>query len=242
LGLPADWRIIEDWLSASDLPTATKATAQSSAASKKSPENQVFSWDTYPSKGIPSAPETAINIELLEKLVEKNADKLLEQELRRAYRTIDYLKYGAPAHQKRALKSCLVSNKIPTGEANSAILNTVADWINAGFVAGPFRQPPLDNFRVNGMIAIVKGHKVRPVLNVSEPAGLSFNDNVDKLQVEKVTMDNAKTFSHTLLEAGKDARIDKTDVKNAFKNMPARIKDLNLQGFMLNGRFLLNSA
>jgi hypothetical protein len=102
LGLPADWRIIEDWLSASDLPTAAKGTAQSSVENKKSQDSQLFSWDTYPSKKIPSAPETAINIELLEKLVEKNADKLLEQELRRAYRTIDYLKYGAPAHQKKA--------------------------------------------------------------------------------------------------------------------------------------------
>ncbi len=137
------------------------------------------------------------------------------------------------------LKSCLVSNKIPSDEANTAILSTVADWINAGFVAGPFKQPPLDNFRVNRMIAIVKGPKVRPVLNVSEPNGLSFNDNVDKLQVERVTMDNARTFSFTLLEAGKDARIDKTDVKNAFKNVPAKIEDLNLQGFMLNGRFFI---
>jgi hypothetical protein len=106
-------------------------------------------------------------------------------------------------------------------------------------VAGPFKQPPLDNFRINGMIAIVKGPKVRPVLNVSEPSGLSFSDNVDKLQVERVTMDNARTFSFTLLEAGKDARVDKTDVKNAFKNVPARIKDLNLQGFKLNDRFFI---
>jgi hypothetical protein len=89
------------------------------------------------------------------------------------------------------------------------------------------------------MIAIIKGPKVRPVLNVSEPSGISFNDNVDKLQVERVIMDNAKTFSFTLLEAGKNARIDKTDVKNAFKNIPAKIEDLNLQGFMLNDRFFI---
>jgi hypothetical protein len=161
---------------------------------------------------------------LLKELVERNVDKLLEHELKRPYRTIDYLENGAPAHQKKVLKSCLVSNKIPSDEANTVILDTVADWINAGFVAGPFKQPPLDNFRVNGMIAIVKGPKVRPVLNVSEPNGLSFNDNVDKLQVERVAMDNARTFSFTLLEAGKNARIDKTDIKNAFKNVPAKIE------------------
>jgi hypothetical protein len=89
------------------------------------------------------------------------------------------------------------------------------------------------------MIAIIKGQKVRPVLNVSEPSATSFNDNVDKYQVERVMMDNARTFSYTLLEAGKNARIDKTDVKNAFKNVPAKIEDLNLQGFMLNGKFFI---
>ncbi len=91
-------------------------------------------------------------------------------------------------------------------------------------MAGPFKQPPLDNFRVNGMIAIVKGPKVRPVLNVSEPSGSSFNDNVDKLQVERVTMDNARTFSFTLLEAGKNARIDKTDVKMPSKTCRQGLK------------------
>jgi hypothetical protein len=77
------------------------------------------------------------------------------------------------------------------------------------------------------------------VLNVSEPAGRSFNDNVDKLSVERGVMDTAKSFSYKLLRAGKNARLVKTDVKDAFKNMPARIKDLNLQGFMVEDRFFI---
>ncbi len=172
-------------------------------------------------------------------MVDVNEKNLLDHEVQRARRVIAYLEKGAPAHQLGQLKSCFVGNKIPSTEANSAVLETVANWINEGFVAGPFKQPPLDNFRVNGMIAIVKGPKVRPVLNVSEPNGRSFNDNVDKYQVERVVMINARTFSYTLLEAGRNARIDKTDMKNAFKNVPAKIKDLNLQGFMLNGRFFI---
>ncbi len=196
-------------------------------------------WDTFPKKDIPAGPETRINIEKLKKMIDRNEEKLLDHEVRRARRAISYLEEGAPAHQLRRLKSCLVKNKIPSSEANAAVLETVANWIKEGFVAGPFRQPPLDNFHVNGMIAIIKGQKVRPVLNVSEPSGTSFNDNVDKYQVERVMMDNARTFSYTLLEAGKNARIDKTDVKNAFKNVPAKIEDLNLQGFMLNGRFFI---
>jgi hypothetical protein len=65
-----------------NLAAAAQTTKQLSAPSKNGPDTRVFTWDTYPSKEIPSAPETAINIELLKKLVEKNAGKLLEHELR----------------------------------------------------------------------------------------------------------------------------------------------------------------
>ncbi len=44
------------------------------------------------------------------------------------------------------------------------------------------------------------------------------------------------TFSYTLTKAGKGARIDKTDVKDAFKNVPAKIDDLRLQGFQILDR------
>jgi hypothetical protein len=240
MGLPAEWEIIESWLTNGALPKSRDTVSDSkTVANNVITGNSDVGWDTFPSKEIPSKPETRIDIKKLKILVDANEKSLLDHEVRRARRVIAYLEGGAPAHQLGQLKSCLVGNKIPSSEANSAVLETVANWINEGFVAGPFKQPPLDNFRVNGMIAIVKGPKVRPVLNVSEPSGRSFNDNVDKYQVERVVMDNARTFSYILLEAGKNARIDKTDVKNAFKNVPAKIKDLNLQGFMLNGRFFV---
>jgi hypothetical protein len=78
---------------------------------------------------------------------------------------------------------------------------------------------------------LYSGSKVRPVLNVSEPSGLSFNDNVHKHSVERVSMDTARSFSYELLRAGKNARMDKYDVKDAFKNVPARTDELRLQGF-----------
>jgi hypothetical protein len=83
------------------------------------------------------------------------------------------------------------------------------------------------------------GEKVRPVLNVYEPSGLLFNDNVDKHSVERVVMDTAKSFSYKLLRAGKNARLDKTDVKDAFKNVPARTDELRLQGFMVEDRYFI---
>jgi hypothetical protein len=82
---------------------------------------------------------------------------LLQKEVERAERTIDYLRNGAPSLQLKQLKPCLVQNKLTSVEARAAVLKTMGDWIKKGFVADPFKEPPLDDFRVNGMIAIIKG-------------------------------------------------------------------------------------
>jgi predicted metal-dependent enzyme (double-stranded beta helix superfamily) len=52
-----------------------------------------------------------------------------------------------------------VENRLSTSVAKLAVLKTVKEWIVKGFVAGPFKEPPVDNFRVNGMIAIIKGKR-----------------------------------------------------------------------------------
>jgi hypothetical protein len=44
-------------------------------------------------------------------------------------------------------------------------------------------------------------------------------------------MCSAKYFSHAVLAASKGAKMYKTDVRDAYKLVPAKIKDLKLQGF-----------
>ncbi len=77
------------------------------------------------------------------------------------------------------------------------------------------------------------------MLNVSVPAGESFKDNIDNIEVERVYMDTARSFSYALLDTGKDAWLNKTDEKDAFKNMPARIQDLRLQGFKVFNKYFV---
>ncbi len=74
---------------------------------------------------------------------------------------------------------------------------------------------------------------------MSEPNGHSFNDNVDRRRVERVVMDSARSFSYKILRAGRSARLDKTDVKDAFKNIPAKTEELQLQGFMVEDRYFV---
>jgi ribosomal protein L12E/L44/L45/RPP1/RPP2 len=46
-------------------------------------------------------------------------------------------------------------------------------------------------------------------------------------------------FSYALLEAGKNAHIEKTDVKDVFRNVPANIDELRLQDFKVEDRFFI---
>jgi hypothetical protein len=164
LGLPEDWSRIWKWcLLAPMSPILAHALSQTAPKGLRQPTGKIdVNWKDFAFKEIPREPETRVNIEALEKLVNENKGRLLSQELARAERTINYQRHGAPALQLTKLKSCLVPNKPMTLDARAAVLKTIEDWIKKGFVAGPFREPPLDNFRVNGMIAIIKGEYKYP--------------------------------------------------------------------------------
>ncbi len=90
------------------------------------------------------------------------------------------------------------------------------------------------------MMAVDQGLKIRPILNVSSPEGESFNDNVDEFLCEKVQMATARNVSYMIKAAGKDCLLYKTDIKDAYKIVPAKIEDLRLQGFALLGKYFVN--
>jgi hypothetical protein len=159
LGLPTDWSRVESWCRLTpDRPTMVRTPPVHAPREKIHVTSKVSAdWAVFPFKGIPKNPETRVDVDALEKLVLKHESKLLKQEVDRAKRAIDYLRNGAPALQWERLKSCLVQNKLASADAREAVLKTMKDWVSKGFVAGPFKEPPLDDFRVNGMIVIIKG-------------------------------------------------------------------------------------
>jgi len=94
---------------------------------------------------------------------------------------------------------------------------------------------------VNSLAAIPQGTKVRPVLNVSLPQDLSLNSNVREEALEKVYMCSARCFSHSLVECGKGAWMAKIDMRDAYKNIPCKIENLNLQGFTWLNKFFVET-
>ncbi len=164
---------------------------------------------------------------------------MTQAEQARAARAVSFLVNGAPSFQLKPLPSVKCNNDSSAYDNGEMLTDTLAYWVSAGFLAGPFKYPPLPKFRVNPLKVVVRNGKVRPVLNVSSPIGRSFNDNICSLAMEKVVMSSPKKFSYSLLEAGKDALLSKSDKCDAYKNIPCNIPDLRLQGLEWGGRYFV---
>ena len=173
--------------------------------------------------------KTPVNVE---KLVESVKDKLTIHQI---------LKSGAPAFQQKSQPPIFCKNVPSTAKHGHLVTDTIGVWVKKGFASGPFDFPPLACFRVNPLIAFEQHGKIRPVLNVSEPAGRSFNDNVNKNGVEKVFMSSAKDFGYSLCKAGVSANFSKFDLSDAYKNVPSKASDFRLQGFSWLGKFFFES-
>ena len=193
-------------------------------------------WQSFPKNELPREVIHSVNVAKFGELL-KNTEKLLTVfEKQRAERCLVNFTKGASSCQKFPLPACKVENSVSALEFGKEVTDTVVTWIKKGYVAGPFDGPPLPMFRINALKAVDQGVKIRPVLNVSLPAGFSFNDNIKKNSMEKVYMSNAKRFGYSVCEAGVNAKMSKFDLVDAYKIIPAPICDLRLQGFQWLGK------
>jgi hypothetical protein len=200
--------------------------------------SEVF-WDKFPHNDLPERPETRVDHKKLKSIMEAKRTLLLKSEVKRAEKCIDYLCNGGPSFQMKKLGACCVKNSRQSTDHGAAVTDTIASWVQKKFVAGPFLNPPLPNFRANSILAVPQPNKVRICLNVSLPENRSFNDNIDMLEMEKIKMSSARLVGHTIVDAGKNCTIAKTDIVDAYKNVPAQMEDLHLQGFKWENRFFV---
>ena len=194
-------------------------------------------WDSFPSFDVPSEISQKIDVDALEDLVKSQEQFLTCYEISRAQTCCNNLRFGADSFQKSYLPPCTVKNAKNSIIFGEQITDTIASWIKKEFVAGPFDSPPLKDFRVNSILAVDQGVKIRPVLNVSLPEEESFNSNVNELLLEKVYMSNARRFGLSVCEAGFGAIMSKFDLVDAYKNVLVKLFDLRLQGFAWLSKF-----
>jgi hypothetical protein len=182
-----------------------------------------------------------VKVAALEKLIRKHKKKWTREEKTKAKMALENLKNGASANQMCDLPATQQRNAPSAYENADKFTDALRDWVASDVVAGPFRSPPLPNFRSNCLMAVVRKTKVRPVVNLSAPKKKSFNDNVDKMSVMKVKMSSAAQFGQSILAAGRGAKITKMDMKDAYKLVPAKVEDYKLQGFEWQGRFFVDT-
>jgi len=196
-------------------------------------------WDSFPKAELPSFPESRIRVTELKRYVKECGPEMTIHQRKRANRACRDLIVGASACQVSKLPGLIVPNCSSAYDNGRMLTDKIATWIHSGFVAGPFISAPLANMRANPLMAIERNNSIRPVINMSSPPGRSFNDNIKHSQLEKVYMATAQAFSYALVEAGRFAVFSKFDLKDAYKNVPAKLEDWCLQGFRWLNRWFV---
>ena len=221
------------------IPVKNKEVLQLSSYSPPLPAKF---WQTVPFREIPGTIIKRLNIQALSDIISDKRSKLKDTEYIRGLKAIDFLSVGAPSYHRSELPPVYCENAKQTLIYGAQLTDTIVDWIKKGFAAGPFDSPPLKGFRVNPLMVIPRNGKARPVLNVSSPAGSSYNDNVNVHGLEKVHMSSPRNFSYSVLKAGRNAIMSKFDMKDAYKNVPCKLKDIRLQGFQWGGKYFAETA
>jgi len=197
-------------------------------------------WKTFPFNPLPAGPSTAVRADKLKILIKRYGGSWSQSKRRVAARAVKNLLKGAKPAMAKDLPPLDATN------AGTAILNgrevtdTIADWIQKGFVAGPFDEPPLKNFRCNPIMAVIQPSKIRPVLNMSAPKGASYNEALNEAHIPKLSMATARDFSYSAAAAGKGARMSKLDLKDAYKNIPSHPDLWAAQGFKWLGKYFVD--
>jgi hypothetical protein len=247
LGLPADWETVEGWCRGEarsySIPPAEKkkkAVKDWGLHDFTKPASPSF-WKNFPYRPLPRKPVTRINTDILAKKIARANGQWTVFEKTTAAAALASLKNGANAYQLSYLPGTIQKNAPSIEQHGNVFTTTLSEWIEKGFVAGPFLYPPVPDFRANVLMAEEQKDKVRPILNLSSPKGESFNDNVDEYRVPKTYQSSARLFGQSLLAIGPGALMSKMDMRDAFKLVPARVADLRLQGFCWLGAFFIDS-
>jgi len=197
-------------------------------------------WQHFPSNPLPDGPKTAVRADRLRMLIKRFGGDWSYSKRRVAARALKNLTKGARPQMSRNLPGLEAANAKSALNYGAEITDTIADWVSKGFVAGPFEQPPMENFRCNPIMAVIQPAKIRPVLNMSAPAGQSYNEAINEAQLPKLNMSTARDFSYSAAAAGKGAKMSKLDLKDAYKNIPCHPALWPSQGFKWLGRYFID--
>jgi hypothetical protein len=249
LGLPEAWRDIEEWIDDSR-SVACSVQATHKLTDLKNVEIDCLEtyaglapnsfWYKFP-KYYPKKQVSTIKVRRLKFYVRKCWFRWTRSQRRFARKALQRLKGSEKVVLKRELGGINTRNAKSAVENGKHMTDAICSWVKKKFVAGPFGKKPLQNFRVNPLMAAVQKTKVRPIMNLSSPKGRSFNDAVDMGCIDKLKMSSPKLFAEGLVNAGKGAVFSKTDIMDAYKLIPNAVDQWRLYGFEWLGKFFYDT-
>ena len=113
--------------------------------------------------------------------------------------------------------------------------------VKKGRIAGPYAEPPLPGLKVVPRGLKEEPTKFRPISEGNRPFGDSVNDGIPRAEHIHLTRtrDMDRCIQRCMTEHG-EVWIAKADVKAAYRTMPVRPEDWQLQGIKWNGEYYID--
>ena len=79
--------------------------------------------------------------------------------------------------------------------AAAGFTDNLCSWLKQGFVAGPFKEPPIEGLRINTVFSVEQPDKYRNIVN------MSFSDSsVNYNSIHTLTWNNLRIWIHFMFE------------------------------------------
>ena len=133
--------------------------------------------------------------------------------------------------------NAVIQNSPSTFEFSNATANHFEKEIAANRFIGPFDYPPFDSFQINPINIIPKKepNKFRVIVNLPHPEGFSINNGIPDLYAN-VSYSSLSDAIKLIIKCGKDCFLSKSDIKNAFRNIPVHPSQHNLLGMTFKNK------
>ena len=250
LGLPKKWENVEQWIDDSRdfvrsypdflSPPCIKNTEIPFLDCYKKKCSEDF-WSIFPKNFDDTIPKN-VNIKVLKKLIQKCWFKWTLPQRLLAKKSLRQLQGLTPITLKKQLGGVITKNSKSATDNGVFITDAVCTWVKKGFVMGPYKNVPFEDFRVNPIMAAVQKTKVRPIMNLSSPKGESLNDAIDMDTIQKISMSSPRLFAEEMLKAGKGALFSKSDIVDAYKLIPNAVQQWRLFGFQWLGKYFFDKT
>ena len=125
----------------------------------------------------------------------------------------------------------------------SSLIHNDQQEISSGRVMGPFKDPPFENLQVSplGLVPKKTPGEYRLIHHLSYPESSSINDGKPS-EFCTVQYQSIQDAILAIQQVGVGALLAKTDLENAYKQVPIHPQSFELLGFQVNNEFYFDKT